>query len=108
MRAPIHKVPIHARASQGVPVAMSGRDMIGIAKTGSGKTAAFIWPMLTHIMDQVGIGPLIPAEKFLRQLQSSFFATTHRGDAIAVERTRLNSLFYDRLRGAIRTRSWRE
>jgi superfamily II DNA/RNA helicase len=31
---------------------MSGRDVIGIAKTGSGKTAAFLWPMLVHIMDQ--------------------------------------------------------
>lgn len=32
--------------------ALSGRDVIGIAQTGSGKTAAFIWPMLVHIMDQ--------------------------------------------------------
>lgn len=32
---------------------MSGRDVIGIAKTGSGKTAAYLWPLLTHIMDQV-------------------------------------------------------
>ena len=32
---------------------MCGRDLIGIAKTGSGKTAAFVWPMLVHIMDQV-------------------------------------------------------
>ena len=39
---------------QGLPIALSGRDIIGIAKTGSGKTAAFIWPMLIHIMDQVG------------------------------------------------------
>uniref|UniRef100_A0A8C9RM21 ATP-dependent RNA helicase DDX42 n=1 Tax=Scleropages formosus TaxID=113540 RepID=A0A8C9RM21_SCLFO len=47
---------------QGVPIALSGRDMIGIAKTGSGKTAAFIWPMLVHIMDQkelqTGDGPI--------------------------------------------------
>ncbi|XP_061556254.1 ATP-dependent RNA helicase DDX42 isoform X1 [Phycodurus eques] len=47
---------------QGVPIALSGRDMIGIAKTGSGKTAAFIWPMLVHIMDQkeleAGDGPI--------------------------------------------------
>ncbi|XP_035260028.1 ATP-dependent RNA helicase DDX42 isoform X1 [Anguilla anguilla] len=47
---------------QGVPIALSGRDMIGIAKTGSGKTAAFIWPMLVHIMDQkelqTGEGPI--------------------------------------------------
>lgn len=38
--------------SQAVPVAISGRDILGIAKTGSGKTAAFLWPMLVHIMDQ--------------------------------------------------------
>ncbi|CAG8739342.1 7725_t:CDS:2, partial [Acaulospora morrowiae] len=47
---------------QAVPVALSGRDIIGIAKTGSGKTAAFIWPMLIHIMDQEelkkGEGPI--------------------------------------------------
>ncbi|KAI9596196.1 P-loop containing nucleoside triphosphate hydrolase protein [Syncephalis fuscata] len=37
---------------QSVPAALSGRDLISIAKTGSGKTAAFLWPMLVHIMDQ--------------------------------------------------------
>ncbi|XP_078280756.1 ATP-dependent RNA helicase DDX42 isoform X2 [Rhinoraja longicauda] len=42
---------------QGVAIALSGRDMIGIAKTGSGKTAAFIWPMLVHIMDQKDLEP---------------------------------------------------
>ncbi|CAH2302873.1 ATP-dependent RNA helicase DDX42 [Pelobates cultripes] len=42
---------------QGIPVALSGRDMIGIAKTGSGKTAAYIWPMLVHIMDQKELQP---------------------------------------------------
>ncbi|KAF3699853.1 ATP-dependent RNA helicase DDX42 [Channa argus] len=42
---------------RGVPIALSGRDMIGIAKTGSGKTAAFIWPMLIHIMDQKELAP---------------------------------------------------
>lgn len=26
--------------------------LLGIAKTGSGKTAAFVWPMIKHIMDQ--------------------------------------------------------
>lgn len=39
--------------SQAIPAALSGRDIIGIAKTGSGKTAAFLWPALVHIMDQV-------------------------------------------------------
>jgi ATP-dependent RNA helicase DDX42 len=37
---------------QAVPAAMLGRDVIGIAKTGSGKTAAFVWPMIVHMMDQ--------------------------------------------------------
>ncbi|KXJ79862.1 ATP-dependent RNA helicase DDX42 [Aedes albopictus] len=46
--------PIQAQA---VPAALSGRDIIGIAKTGSGKTAAFLWPMLVHIMDQKELGP---------------------------------------------------
>lgn len=43
--------------SQAIPAALSGRDLIGIAKTGSGKTAAFIWPMLVHIMDQKELIP---------------------------------------------------
>ena len=38
--------------SQALPAIMSGRDVIGIAKTGSGKTAAFILPMFRHIKDQ--------------------------------------------------------
>lgn len=38
---------------QAIPVALAGRDIIGIAQTGSGKTASFIWPMIVHIMDQV-------------------------------------------------------
>ena len=37
---------------QAIPVALSGRDVLGIAKTGSGKTAAFLLPMLVHILDQ--------------------------------------------------------
>lgn len=45
--------PIQA---QGIPVGLSGRDLIGIAKTGSGKTAAFVWPLLIHIMDQRELG----------------------------------------------------
>jgi ATP-dependent RNA helicase DDX42 len=47
---------------QALPVALSGRDIIGIAKTGSGKTAAFVLPMMVHIMDQPelqkGDGPI--------------------------------------------------
>lgn len=42
--------------SQAIPVIMSGRDLIGIAKTGSGKTMAFLLPMLRHVLDQPAIG----------------------------------------------------
>lgn len=67
--------PIQAQA---VPAALGGRDIIGIAKTGSGKTAAFIWPMLVHIMDQrelkTGDGPigliLAPTRELSQQIHT--------------------------------------
>ncbi|CAK8677789.1 unnamed protein product [Clavelina lepadiformis] len=43
--------------AQGIPCVSSGRDVIGIAKTGSGKTAAFVFPMLIHIMNQPELKP---------------------------------------------------
>ncbi|KPM08868.1 ATP-dependent RNA helicase DDX42-like protein [Sarcoptes scabiei] len=65
--------PIQA---QGIPAALSGRDVIGIAKTGSGKTAAYLWPMLVHIQDQpelkYGEGPigliLVPTRELSQQI----------------------------------------
>jgi len=48
---------------QGWPVAMAGRDMVGVAKTGSGKTMAFGIPGLLHIAAQPplerGDGPIM-------------------------------------------------
>jgi ATP-dependent RNA helicase DDX23/PRP28 len=34
---------------QAIPCALLGRDVIGVAETGSGKTAAFVLPMLVYI-----------------------------------------------------------
>lgn len=38
--------------STALPVILSGYDLIAVAKTGSGKTYAFVWPMLEHIIPQ--------------------------------------------------------
>jgi ATP-dependent RNA helicase DDX46/PRP5 len=44
--------------AQAIPAIMSGRDVIGVAKTGSGKTIAFLLPMFRHIKDQRGLDAL--------------------------------------------------
>jgi superfamily II DNA/RNA helicase len=38
--------PIQAAA---IPIAVTGRDVLGIAQTGTGKTAAFVMPMITRL-----------------------------------------------------------
>ena len=38
--------PIQAQA---IPAALEGRDVLGIAQTGTGKTASFTLPMITHL-----------------------------------------------------------
>ena len=47
---------------QGIPVALSGCDILGCAETGSGKTASFAIPMIQHCLNQPpirsGDGPL--------------------------------------------------
>ena len=37
---------------QAIPSIMSGRDIIGIAETGSGKTLSYVLPLLRHVLDQ--------------------------------------------------------
>ncbi len=36
--------------SQAIPVVIEGRDLLGIAKTGSGKTASFVLPILNQLL----------------------------------------------------------
>jgi len=66
--------PIQA---QGWPMALSGRDMIGIAETGSGKTVAYLIPGIVHINAQPllakGDGPivlvLVPTRELAKQIE---------------------------------------
>lgn len=55
----VSPTPIQAQA---IPAIMSGRDVIGIANTGCGKTLSFLLPMFRHILDQPklakGEGPI--------------------------------------------------
>lgn len=39
--------------SQGWPMALKGRNMVGVSATGSGKTLAFLLPAMIHINAQV-------------------------------------------------------
>ena len=62
---------------QGWPMALSGRDMVGIAQTGSGKTLSFLLPGIVHINAQdylkPGDGPIVlvlaPTRELAVQIQ---------------------------------------
>ncbi|KAG9509702.1 ATP-dependent RNA helicase DDX42, partial [Fragariocoptes setiger] len=43
--------------AQAVPAALQGRNVIGIAMTGSGKTASYVWPLVVHVMGQPDLKP---------------------------------------------------
>lgn len=47
--------PVQAAA---IPVALTGQDIVGIAQTGTGKTAAFTLPILHQLSKQLATGPL--------------------------------------------------
>lgn len=63
--------------SVGWPIALSGRDIVGIARTGSGKTLGFLLPAIVHINHQPylerGDGPiclvLVPTRELAQQVQ---------------------------------------
>ncbi|KAL8106511.1 ATP-dependent RNA helicase DBP2-like [Apium graveolens] len=63
--------------AQAMPIALSGRDLLGCAETGSGKTAAFTIPMIEHCLAQPpvrrGDGPLAlvlaPTRELAQQIE---------------------------------------
>jgi ATP-dependent RNA helicase RhlE len=67
-----HPTPIQEQA---VPLALKGRDLIGLAQTGTGKTAAFTIPIIERLLD----GPkrtraliLTPTRELCVQVEESF------------------------------------
>src|SRR5512137_1573047 len=56
--------PIQAKA---IPVVLAGRDVLGAAQTGTGKTAAFTLPILTRLAPQAS-NSVSPARHPVRAL----------------------------------------
>jgi ATP-dependent RNA helicase RhlE len=61
---------------QAIPVVLSGSDLIGCAETGTGKTAAFLLPILQRMMERPrpGIRVLIlaPTRELVSQIEESY------------------------------------
>lgn len=57
--------------SEAIPVALSGRDLIGCAQTGTGKTAAFCIPILSRLIQSPeGMAlVLVPTRELARQIE---------------------------------------
>ncbi|KAL0297999.1 UNVERIFIED_CONTAM: ATP-dependent RNA helicase DBP2 [Sesamum angustifolium] len=75
--------------AQAMPVALSGRDLLGCAETGSGKTAAFTIPMIQHCLAQPpiqrGDGPLAlvlaPTRELAQQIEKEVKAFSRSLDS---------------------------
>jgi ATP-dependent RNA helicase RhlE len=66
----VHPTPIQAAI---IPTALTGRDAIGLAQTGSGKTAAFVLPLAEKLVHGRGVRGLILAPTREIALQTKAF-----------------------------------
>jgi len=57
-----------------VPAALAGRDVLGLAQTGTGKTAAFAWPILERLEAQRRPGPRVLVVAPTRELANQIDA----------------------------------
>src|SRR5437763_15305223 len=76
-----HPTPIQQQA---IPLALAGRDLIGLAQTGTGKTAGFTLPIIQNLLTaplstsdgkpahRVRVLVLTPTRELAAQVESSF------------------------------------
>src|SRR5258707_15843034 len=61
---------------QGIPVVLSGEDLIGCAETGTGKTAAFLLPLIQRMGNRprpgVRILVVAPTRELVSQIEASY------------------------------------
>jgi len=59
-----------------IPAGLQGRDVLGLAQTGTGKTAAFALPLLHRLLEKSGRGPrvliLAPTRELAAQIAAEF------------------------------------
>jgi ATP-dependent RNA helicase RhlE len=74
--------PIQAEA---IPVALAGGNLIGLAQTGTGKTAAFVLPILNRLLARRGRGPraliVTPTRELAEQIHG-VVATLAKGSGL--------------------------
>lgn len=58
-----------------LPMALAGKDVLGLAQTGTGKTAAFVLPILQRLLSDPGEGPraliVAPTRELAQQIHTS-------------------------------------
>lgn len=60
---------------QAIPLVMAGRDVIGLANTGTGKTAAFLLPIIDHLYTQRNLRSVLilaPTRELAEQINEQF------------------------------------
>jgi superfamily II DNA/RNA helicase len=65
---------------QAIPAILDGRDIVGIANTGTGKTAAYLIPLIQKVLlnNREKILVVVPTRELASQIMSEFMGFAHR------------------------------